>query len=144
MGVWQHSAEVENLVDGTINDDNTGIYFIGEKNINDVVAVFFQLGHADNQFNQFEYYAGTGITFSNFWRDKDGLGLAVGQVRNGEPYLVNNAGLRRAETAWQLTYFTPVMTYVHAQASVYYIQNPSMDKTVNDALALGGRVYIEF
>ncbi|WP_331346339.1 carbohydrate porin [Cellvibrio sp. UBA7661] len=144
LGAWQHTAEVENPVDGNINDDNTGIYIIGEKNINNVAAVFVQLGQADDQFNQLEYYAGTGITFNSFWLDDDGLGLAVAHARNGDPYLAANTELQRAETAWELTYFAPVIDHLSAQASVYYIQNPSMDKTISDALALGARVYIEF
>lgn len=144
LGVWQHTAEVENPVNGAVNDDNTGIYIIGEKNINDVAAVFFQLGQADDEFNQLEYYAGTGITFTGFWLDGDGLGLAVAQARNGDPYLEINSGLGHAETAWELTYFAPVVEHLNLQGSFYYIQNPSMDKTLDDALALGARVYIEF
>lgn len=44
LGVWQHTAEVENPVNGAVNDDNTGIYIIGEKHINDVAAFFFSWG----------------------------------------------------------------------------------------------------
>lgn len=148
LGVWQHTAEVENPVNGAVNDDNTGIYIIGEKNINDVAAVFVQLGQADDEFNQLEYYAGTGITFTGFWLEGDGLGLAVAQARNGDPYLVStrasNKESDRAETAWELTYFAPVVEHLSLQGSVYYIQNPSMDKTLEDALAVGARAYIEF
>lgn len=146
LGVWQHTAEIENPVTGEITDDNTGVYFIAEKNINDVAAVFVQLGQADDEFNQLEYYGGTGVTFNNFWLDGDGLGLAVAQARNGDPYLeVNSAGgTGRAETAWELTYFTPVVDHLSLQGSFYYIQNPSMDRTLDDALAVGARAYIEF
>ncbi|MGV8837843.1 tetratricopeptide repeat protein, partial [Cellvibrio sp.] len=56
LGVWQHTAEVENPVDGEMMDDNTGVYFIAEKNINDVAAVFVQLGQADDEFNAGRYY----------------------------------------------------------------------------------------
>ena len=144
LGAWQHTAEVESPVDGALIDDNTGVYFIAEKNINDVVAVFLQLGQADDEFNQLEYYGGTGITFSSFWLDGDGLGLAVGQARNGDPYLAQNNRSGRTETAWELTYFTPVVEHLNLQGSFYYIQNPSMDKTLDDALAVGARAYIEF
>lgn len=148
LGVWQHTAEVENPVDGEITDDNTGVYFIAEKNINDVASVFVQLGQADDEFNQLEYYGGTGVTFNNFWLDSDGLGLAVAHARNGDPYLVTantfNSGTVRAETAWELTYFAPVVEHLSLQGSFYYIQNPSMDKALDDALAVGARAYIEF
>lgn len=148
LGIWQHTAEVESPVDGEITDDNTGVYFIAEKNINDVAAVFLQLGQADDEFNQLEYYGGAGVTFNNFWLDSDGLGLAVAQARNGDPYIEANSafnnGTGRAETAWELTYFAPVVEHLSLQGSFYYIQNPSMDKTLDDALAVGARAYIEF
>lgn len=144
LGVWQHTAEVENPVNGELVDDNSGIYVIAEKNVNDVAAVFVQLGQADDEFNQLEYYGGTGVTFNNFWLEGDGLGLAVAHARNGDPYLESNRDLGRAETAWELTYFAPVVDHLNLQGSVYYIQNPSMDRTLDDALALGARAYIEF
>lgn len=144
LGAWQHSAEVTSPVNGEIIDNNSGIYLIAEKNINEVAAVFLQLGRADDQFNQLEYYAGTGVTFNNFWRSGDGLGLAVAQARNGDPYLAQNTGVQRAETAWELTYYSPLVDYLSAQASVYYIKNPAMDKNLDDALAVGARLFIEF
>lgn len=114
------------------------------ENINDVTAVFVQLGQADDEFNQLEYYGGTGITFTGFWLDGDGLGLAVAQARNGDPYLETNNDFGRAETAWELTYFAPVVEHLNLQGSFYYIQKPSMDKALDDALAIGARADIEF
>lgn len=144
LGAWQHTAEVESAVNAAVIDYNSGFYFIAEKNINEVAAVFFQLGRADDKRNQLEYYAGTGVTLNGFWRDGDGLGLAVAQARNGDPYRAMNPTAGREETAWELTYFTPLVNYLDVQASVYYIQNPSMDKTLDDALAVGARIYLHF
>lgn len=144
IGAWQQTAEVENPVDGNTINENTGFYIIAEKNINDVAGVFLQLGRADDLYNQLEYYAGTGITFNNFRVEGDGFGLAVAYARNGDPYLANNVDTERAETAWELSYFSPIVDHLSAQASLYYIQNPSMDKTLDDAMALGARIYIEF
>lgn len=144
LGAWQHSAEVESVVTGNLIDSNSGVYLIAEKNINDIAAVFLQLGRADDQLNQLEYYAGTGVTFTDFWRNGDGLGIAVAQARNGDPYLAANTELQRAETAWELSYYSPLVDHLNAQASVYYIQHPAMDKTLDDALAIGARLFIEF
>lgn len=144
IGAWQQTADAENPVNGNINDENTGVYIIAEKNINDVAGVFLQLGRADDLYNQLEYYAGTGITFNSFWIDGDGFGLAVAHARNGDPYLETHTDLERAETAWELSYFAPVIDHLSAQASLYYIQHPSMDETLDNAVALGARVYIEF
>lgn len=144
LGIWQHTAEVENPVNGKITDDNTGVYFIAEKNINDVATVFIQLGQADDEVNQLEYYGGTGVTFNNFWLEGDGLGVAVAHARNGDPYLEMNSELSRAETAWEFTYCAPIVEHLNTQASLYYIQNPSMDQTLDNALAVGARIYIDF
>jgi porin len=144
VGGWQHTALVENPVTATPSDDNSGIYLIAEKNLNDTLAVFLQLGQADKQLNQIEHYVGTGVVLNSFWRDGDGLGLAVAHARNGEPYLVQNPEQLKAETAWELSYFSPVFEYLSVQASLYYIQQPSMDPTLEDALAFGTRAYIEF
>lgn len=144
VGAWQHTAEVENPVDGSANNDNTGAYLIAEKNINDVAGIFLQWGWADDLYNQLEYYAGAGITFNSFWLEGDGFGLAVAHARNGDPYLATHRELERAETAWELSYFAPVIDHLSVQASLYYIQNPSMDKSLDDALAMGARLYIEF
>ncbi|WP_062066502.1 carbohydrate porin [Cellvibrio sp. OA-2007] len=144
LGAWQHTAEVENPVSGEMNDKNTGVYFIAEKNINDVAAIFLQLGQADDEFNQLAYYGGTGVTFNGFWQEGDGLGLAVAYARNGDPYLVANSESGRAETAWELTYFAPLVEHLSVQGSFYYIQNPAMEKRLDDALAVGARAYIEF
>ncbi len=144
IGAWQHTAEVENPIDGEMNDDNTGVYLIAEKNINDVAGVFLQWGRADDLYNQLEYYVGTGLTFNDFWVEGDSFGLAVAHARNGDPYLATYESLERAETAWELSYFAPLVEHLSAQTSLYYIQNPSMDKSLDDAIALGTRVYIEF
>ena len=144
IGAWRHTAEVENPVNGEIIDDNTGVYLIAEKNMDDVAGVFLQLGRADDGCNQLEYYTGTGITFNSVWIEEDKFGLAVAHARNGDPYLASHAERERAETAWELSYFAPVVSHLSVQGSVYYIQNPSMDKTLDDAIALGARAYIEF
>lgn len=144
LGVWQHTAEVENPVNGAISDQNSGVYVIAEKGLNDTAAVFVQLGQADDEFNQLEHYAGAGIRLNRMWLDGDSLGLAVAHARHGDPYLKANSMRERAETAWELTYFTPVIPHLNVQASVYYIQNPSMESALDNALALGVRAYIEF
>ena len=149
LGGWQHSAERDNPVTGELIDDNRGGYLIAEKLWADLVvadnlAIFLQVGEADDQRNQLQNYYGGGITLGGFWRAGDGLGLAFAQGRNGSPYLLANPEQERAETAWELTYITPLWDFLSLQASLYYIHNPGMDKQLNDALALGTRAYIEF
>lgn len=144
LGLWKLTAEVESPIDGAIIDDNSGVYLIAEKKWNEKLATFVQLGQADDSTNQIEHYFGAGITASNLWRDEDGLGLAVAHARNGDPFLQYAVDTARAETAWELTYFTPLVDFLSIQTSLYYIQNPAMNNNLDNALALGLRAYLEF
>ena len=148
LGFWQHTATVENPVDGIPSDNNSGFYLIGETPLTENRQLFLQLGRAAEKTNQLQYYAGTGVVFNHLWREGDNLGFAVAHARNGQAYLkhaqvAENSDIDRAETAWELTYFLPLLNSMNVQTSVYYIQNPAMNKSLDDALALGVRFYFE-
>lgn len=144
VGAWQHTAEVENPVTGELIDKNSGIYIIGEKYWTERLATFIQAGRADKELNQVEYYYGAGIVVSHLFQEEDSIGVAVAHSRNGDPYLNSYPEYETAETAYELSYFTPVNSYLSVQSSLYYIHNPSMDKGLDDALAVGLRAYIQF
>jgi len=84
------------------------------------------------------------VVFNNIWHPDDSLGLGVAHARNGKAYLLENPGLLSAETSWELSYFTPIVDYLSWQVSAYYIAQPAMVPTGEDALAIGTRAYIEF
>ena len=144
VGGWQHTAQVESPIDGGLLDDNSGFYVIGEKNVTDNLAFFLQYGHANADKNQLDNYTGFGATLSNTWVDEDALGLGYSRAHNGSAYLEVNPDLLSAETILELTYQRPLMEHLKVQSSLYSIQHPSMDPSVEDALALGVRLYIEF
>lgn len=144
VGAWQHTAEVDNPVDGSSSDSNSGFYLIGEKYIGENIAAFFQYGQADADKNQLDSYIGAGVTLSNAWVDEDVLGIAFASAQNGSPFLQMNADLLSKENIWELSYLRPVTSAVSVQASLYAIDNPSMAADIDNALALGLRAYIEF
>ena len=144
IGAWQHTAEVENPVDGSFSDTNNGFYLIGEKYFGDNIAAFFQYGGADADKNQLETYLGAGVTLSNAWVDEDAIGVAYASAKNGSPFLQINADLLSRENIVELSYLRPVTSAVSVQASLYAIDNPSMSPDIDNALALGLRAYIEF
>jgi len=144
VGAWQHTAEVENPVDGSISDSNSGFYLIGEKYLTENLAIFLQYGGADSDKNQLEKYIGAGVTLSNAWVDEDVIGLAYASAQNGSPFLQMNADLLSRENILELSYLRPVTSAVSVQASLYTIDNPSMAPDIDSALALGLRAYIEF
>jgi len=144
LGAWQHTAEVENPVNGNISNANSGLYLIGEKYFGESVAAFFQYGRADANKNQLDVYMGVGITLSNAWVDEDVIGLAYASAHNGSPFLQMNADLLSKENIWELSYLCPLTSAINAQTSLYVIENPGMSPDVDNALALGFRLYIEF
>jgi porin len=144
LGFWQKTTEEENVVDGTPLNSNHGFYFIGEKHLSDDLVAFLQYGRADEKKNQLDQYWGTGLTLNNALATDDALGLGVGSAHNGTPFLDANDGLKSSETIWELTYLRPIIEHLNLQTSVYYIDSPSMDPDVDNALALGLRLYIEF
>jgi porin len=143
IGLWSLTAEVENPIDGSIDNRNHGMYFLAEKSFPKDLSVFLQLGKADDQYNQLGYYAGAGLTGNNVFKNEDALGLAVANARNGDPFLAVNEDLQKTETAWELTYSAPLMPHLNIQSSLYYIQNPSMAPSLDDAVAVGLRLYLE-
>jgi porin len=144
LGYWSLSAEVENPVDASLIDSNSGIYLIGEKYLLQNLAVFFQFGQADEDTNQIGRYYGGGIVYSNAIKEGDALGLAVAKVENGDGFMVLNPLLLESETALELSYSYPWSDAISSQLSVYQIQNPDMDPTLDDALALGARLVLSF
>lgn len=144
LGFWQHTAEVENPVDANFSDSNSGFYLIGEKYFKGDIAAFFQYGRADAERNQLATYAGTGVTLSNAWVEGDAIGLAYASVRNGLPFRRVNVELLSAENIFELSYFRPVADAVKVQTTVYIIDQPSMLPNINNAVAFGLRIYLEF
>jgi porin len=143
LGIWQHSAEVQNPISDALDRDNSGLYVIAEKSINKNQSLFLQFGRADDQSNQLEYYFGTGASVKNIVHDGDALGLALAHARNGASFMAANPPSKHAETAYELSYRTPVIKHLSVQTSLYYIQNPSMDIAFKNALAVGFRAYLE-
>jgi porin len=144
VGAWQKTTQEERAVDGELSTKNSGFYLIGEKNISDNVAAFFQYGRADDTKNQLDEYWGAGLTYANLIVNEDAVGLGAARAHNGLPFLRENPELEASETVWELTYFSPLVEHLNAQTSLYYVKNPSMMPSVDNAVALGLRLYIEF
>lgn len=140
VGVWQHNALVENPVNGQMHRDNKGLYLITEYQWLEHLALFLHAGFADQDVNQLENYYGLGGVYTDLWLSGDALGLAVAQAQNGDAFLQQNIELEQKETAWELSYAMPLHDRVTLQGSAYYVNNPSMDPTLDNAFALGFRL----
>lgn len=144
LGYWRLTAEVENPVDQQMIDQNSGIYLIAEKTLSANVSMFIQLGSADDKTNQIAEYFGAGLVRSNFFKDGDAIGIAIANVKNGDPFREANPGLLSGETAYEVSYNFPISEAVATQFSLYHIKNPDMDSTLDDAFAAGMRLVFSF
>lgn len=144
LGGWQTTAEVESPIDAKPSDNNYGYYLIGEKYFSENLAAFFQYGYADSKKNQLDDYVGMGITYNELWIANDAIGLGYAQVKNSDPYLSVYPDVLAAERVVELTYAFPLTEKLHMQASLYHVEHPSMEPDVDNTLALGVRLYIEF
>ncbi|MFO1389833.1 carbohydrate porin [Cellvibrio sp.] len=142
LGAWRHTARVENPVDGTLSQSNSGFYLIGEKYWTENFAAFIQYGKADKHKNQLGSYIGGGFTFKNWMREGDEVGLAFAKAKNSEDFLLANPDFYSAETTSEISYFWPVTEKVSFQTSVYRVAHPSMAPDVENSLAVGLRLYV--
>jgi porin len=140
VGVWQHSALVENPVNSEMHRDNKGLYLIAEYQWLEHLALFLHAGFADQDVNQLENYYGLGGVYTDLWLSGDALGLAVAQAENSDAFLKQNLITEQKETTWELSYALPVSDQVSLQSSAYYVINPSMDPELDNAFVLGFRL----
>ena len=144
LGGWQHTAQVENPVDGSLSNSNSGYYVLGEKYFTENLAVFFQYGHADGKKNQLETYNSLGVIYKNFLAGEDEIGLGYARAENSSEFLAVNPELLSAEAIVELSYFCTLIEKVSMQVSLYSVAHPSMSPDLDNATALGLRLYIEF
>lgn len=74
------------------------------------------------------------------WIRGDSLGLALARARvRGTP-----GGTGGAESAWELTWSTPVNAYLRVQPDLQYIRRPGGNGAVPAALVAGVRVHLDW
>lgn len=143
VGYWYHTAAFETPADSRSLDDNSGIYFIGERYFGAGWAAFVQTGLARDRVNLINQYLGCGLSFSGALVESDSLGFAVAQVKADKRWRSENPQQKALERAWELTYRFPVTDFLALQGNLYYIENPGFDTSLDNAVAAGLRVYID-
>ncbi len=156
VGVWMLTAEVENFA-GNMQDENSGIYFIGEKTLLEEAAghgslgAFVQLGFTHADRNQVDSYWGAGLNYTGLFasRPKDVTGLAIASARNGSNFMryardVDGQAVDHTETSIELTYQARIQPWLTIQPDLQYVINPGMDSTLDNALVVGARVEVIF
>ena len=141
-GVWYHTAEVIDFKGDTC-DANGGYYAIGEFFVGGNNSLFFQAGHAMSDKNAIDNYLGLGWHTSKLFSKSDEVGFGLARAMSSDINIKKN-NLEDAETAYELTYAYKFNDILTMQSSFQYIQNPSMSKSIEDAVVLSIRSTINF
>ncbi len=163
VGGWYYTGEFEHVsaeehVDDPISQrGNYGIYVLAEKKVlsrknspDQGLSIFTRFGFADPDVNQFRYYFGGGLVYDGLipGRRDDQTGLAIATVNNSERFIAScfhdGESIDSYESSIELTHLFELPTFVSLQPNLQYIINPSMDKNVKNALAIGCRFNILF
>jgi len=156
MGAWMLTADVENFA-GKMQDENSGFYFIGERTLfvesdgGGSLGAFVQLGFTHADRNQVDSYWGAGLNYTGLFASRPGdvAGLAIASARNGSDFMryakdVDGMAVDHTETAIELTYQARIQPWLTIQPDLQYVINPSMDRTLDDAVVVGARVEVIF
>ncbi len=145
-GFWYHTAEFEDFK-GELQDNNCGMYYIGEKMLlaeedgEQGLGAFIQTGFARAKRNQVQQYYGVGLSYTGVVpnRNKDVLSFGVANALNGSEFVDQDDSIKRAI---ELNYRLQATPYFALTPDVQYIINPGTTKGVDDALVLGLRTEI--
>jgi hypothetical protein len=84
------------------------------------------------------------VIYKNVGGEEDEIGLGYARAENSSEFLAANPDLLSAEGVVELSYFLPLMEKVSMQASLYSVEHPSMSPDLDNSLAVGLRLYLEF
>lgn len=163
IGAWHYTTDFDDLLDTDAQGEprrrqgTQGVYGLVEGalytepgQLTQGLSGFLRLGLADEDVNQFGYYAGGGLVYTGPFtgRDEDVLGLGVSAAFNGDSFEtaqeVAGAPVDSREIAFELTYWIPVFPWLSVQFDAQYIKNPSTDPMLDDATLVGLRYQVTF
>ncbi len=144
IGGWYRTTNFESEFSGRAYSDNSGLYLIGETDLTDHWAGFFQLGDTDKDRNQIGWYAGAGFVYSALMMEDDLFGIGLAYARNSDEYVDLNPSADDHEMALECTYVFSPKDWLTLQPGVQFIKNPGMNPALDDALAFSLRAYIVF
>jgi porin len=157
LGLWSYTADFDRLDVGQTTDPvqqhgNGGAYALVDVPLAQVGSAridgSLRLGVADARFNAVDEYLGATVVVSHAFesRPDDALGFAVAYGHTGDLYraVQNFAGVdaASAETSFELTYRSPLTSWLALAPSVQLVRNPGADLSMRDAWVVGLRFEI--
>ena len=156
LGAWGYTASFStdplDLSDSTERSyGNSGAYVRGKtilREANPTIAAFARFGQVFGDFNIFSQFISSGITWRRLGSSPDdefGVAFAWAETSDYVRDLAESSGraLDGREIAIELTYRFPVSEWLTLQPNVQYVINPSLDPTLDDALAIGVRFELQ-
>ena len=144
IGGWYRTTNFESEFSGRAYTDNSGLYLIGETDLTDHWAGFFQLGHTDKDRNQIGWYGGAGFVYSDLFAEDDLFGIGMAYARSSEEHVDFNPSADEFEMAVECTYTFHPNRWLTVQPDLQFVKNPGMDPDLDDAVALSLRAYMSF
>lgn len=154
LGLWSYTADFERLDAGQTTgamsqDGNGGAYALIDLPLAQVGSAridgSLRVGVADARFNAVDEYIGTTVVVSHPFesRPEDAFGFAVAYGRTGDQYRAaqNLMGIpaASAETSFELTWRSPLTSWLALAPSVQFVRHPGADLSVRDAWVVGLR-----
>jgi porin len=158
LGAWRYTARFDDLIDVDVNGNpvkrvSHGYYAMMEKVLSykpgsneESINGFVRAGMADGDTTQFDMSWNTGLVFSGLFagRDRDQLGIAYAQERNGEKWRAYSGNPVVFEKSLELSYRYQAMPGLVLQPMVQYLFNHSSDPARDKGWWLGTRFEATF
>jgi len=158
FGVWQYTTRFDDLLDVDANGNpvqriSHGAYAIIEKVLlyksdsdDEQVKGFVRIGQTEGDTSQFDQALGTGLVFTGLisGREKDELGIAYAQERNGEKYRASSGNTVHYEKSFELGYRYYAMPGFVVQPVIQYLLSHSENTAQDKSWWLGVRMEAAF
>ena len=142
LGAWYHSSEFDTNAGGK-KEGNGGIYGAVDKMLTrDGLGAFARLGISERDRSRFHWVLDTGFNYTGLipGRDEDVTALGFVYGKHSSDITTNKSH----EAVVELTHQFQVSPSVYLQPDIQWINRPSGDTSIDDALVIGLRAGFTF
>jgi porin len=140
LGAWNYTDEFERF-DGRGTAPSGGIYLRGERLLTELdygaLRGFARFGLATGDANPYNRFISGGLTFET--QASGSLGIAFAHAGASDRFRNSIADSAEGETVVELTYAYGLTDWLEIQPNLQFVSNPSADRSIDDAVALGFR-----
>ncbi len=156
VGLWydpQPKANTDYDSAGKSYRDDTGFYLtcdqmLAKENADaedtQGLGVFFRYGYANSEKNDVTGFFSTGFQYKGLVDGRDDDVLGFGFAHGAFSDKASTTYTDDYEAAFELYYSAEIAPWFVVSPSIQYVQNPSGDDSIDDAVVLGARVLMTF